>query len=86
MVGKTLSDFTEAEFIDFINKIRKIDFSSEAAHSEAVYNFGLLTEHPDKWDLIYRPKPDTDNSTQGIIETIKKWRMKNGKPGFKSEY
>lgn len=84
MTDKKLEDYTESEFIDFINKIRKVDFPSEAAHSEAVYEFGQLTEHPDKWDLIYRPKPGADNSTQGIIDTIKSWRAANGKPGFKS--
>ena len=85
MGDKKLEDYTESEFFDFINKIRNVDFASEAEHSKAVYDFGQLTEHPDKWDLIYRPKLGADNSTQGIIETIKEWRAENGKPGFKSE-
>jgi len=84
MTDKKLEDYTESEFIDFIDKIRKVDFPSEAAHSAAVYEFGQLTEHPDKWDLIYRPKLGEDNSTKGIIEIIKAWRAANGKPGFKS--
>lgn len=84
MVNKKFEEYTESEFIDFVDKIRNVDFDSEAEHSKAVYEFGQLTEHPDKWDLIYRPKPGADNSTQGIIETIKKWRTANGKPGFKS--
>lgn len=82
MADKKSEDYTEAEFAEFINKIRKVDFPTEAGHSEAVYNFGQLTEHPEKRDLIYRPKPGADNSTQGIIETLKKWRAENGKPGF----
>lgn len=83
MADKKFEDYTEAGFADFINKIRKVDFPSEAAHSEAVYNFGQLAEHPEKWDLIYRQKSGADNSTQGIIEKLKKWRAENGKPGFK---
>ncbi|MEB7713589.1 bacteriocin immunity protein [Kluyvera cryocrescens] len=85
MVDKTLSDYTEKEFYDFINKIRKVDFPSEAAHSEAVHEFAQLTEHPDGWDLIYHPEPNADNSTQGIINTIKEWREANGKPSFKAD-
>lgn len=85
MVDKTLSDYTEKEFYDFINKIRKVDFPSEATHSEAVYEFAQLTEHPDGWDLIYHPESNADNSTQGIINTIKEWREANGKPSFKAD-
>ncbi|RAU45275.1 bacteriocin immunity protein [Pseudocitrobacter sp. RIT415] len=84
MADKKLEYYTESEFIDFINRIRNVDFPSEADHSSAMYEFGQLIEHPDKWDLIYRPKPGADNSTKGIIETIKVWRAANGKPGFKT--
>lgn len=84
MADKKLEDFTEREFSDFINKIRKVDFPSERAHSEAVGEFARLTEHPSGWDLIYHPEQGADNTTQGIIGTIKKWRAVNGKPGFKA--
>ncbi|EEK7631535.1 bacteriocin immunity protein [Salmonella enterica subsp. enterica serovar Newport] len=70
MEKKTLSDYTEDEFADFITKIRKVQFPSEKAHSEAVYEFAQLTEHPEGWDLIYHPKPGADNSTQGILSFI----------------
>ncbi|MEG5951150.1 bacteriocin immunity protein [Enterobacter kobei] len=85
MTDKKLSNYTEKEFYDFITKIRMVDFASEAEHSKAIYEFGQLTEHPDKWDLIYRPKPNADNSTQGIINEIKKWRSANGRSSFKPE-
>ena len=83
MVGKKLTDYTEQEFIDFINKIKKIDFPTEAAHDEAIYEFSQLTEHPDGWDLIYHPEPGADNSAEGVVKIIKEWRAANGKPGFK---
>lgn len=85
MAEKNLSDYTEKEFYEFITKIKTADFLSESAHDEAIYNFSQLTEHPDGWDLIYYPEPNADNSTQGIINAIKKWREANGKPGFKPE-
>ena len=83
MTNKTLADYTEQEFLHFIEKIKKADFSTESEHDEAVYEFSQLTEHPDGWDLIYHPEPGADNSAAGVIKTVKEWRAANGKPGFK---
>lgn len=85
MVGKKLEDFTEGELFSFITKISTVNYPSEAAHNEAVYEFARITEYPDGWDIIYHPEPGADNSTQGIINTLKEWRAANGKSGFKSE-
>lgn len=84
MTDKKLSDYTEQEFLDFINKIKTADFPTEDEHDEAIYLFSQLTEHPDGHDLIYYPEPGADNSAQGIINTVKAWRAANGKPSFKS--
>ncbi len=84
MTDKKLSDYTESEFFDFITKIIQVEFPSESAHSDALYEFGQMVGHPDGWDLIYHPKPGADNSTQGIINSIKEWRVANGKSGFKN--
>lgn len=83
MVDKKLSDYTEKEFSDFITKIKTVDFPSESAHDEAIYEFARLTEHPEGWNLIYHPQKGADTSNQGIIKAIKDWRATNGKPGFK---
>ncbi|WP_016598339.1 bacteriocin immunity protein, partial [Yersinia pestis] len=34
-------------------------------------------------DLIYYPEDGADDSPEGILELVKKWRAENGKPGFK---
>jgi hypothetical protein len=34
--------------------------------------------------LIYYPKPDADDSPEGIVKEVKAWRAANGKAGFKS--
>ncbi|ENU8725403.1 bacteriocin immunity protein [Salmonella enterica] len=83
MEDKKISDFTESEFIDFVRKIKKADFPTESEHDEAIYQFSQLTEHPDGWDLIYHPATGADNSAEGVTKTVKEWRAKNGKPGFK---
>nr|WP_318381218.1 bacteriocin immunity protein [uncultured Enterobacter sp.] len=84
MTKRKFSDFTEAEFVAWVFKIKKADFKTEAEHDEAIYQFGELTEHPERWDLIFHPAPDADNSAQGIVNTVKEWRAANGKSGFKS--
>ncbi|BCA39963.1 bacteriocin immunity protein [Kluyvera ascorbata] len=83
MTKKKLADYTEQEFLHFIDKIKKVDFPTESEHDEAVYAFSQLTEHPDGWDLIYHPEPGADNSAAGVTKTVKEWRAANGKPGFK---
>jgi len=47
-------------------------------------HFELITEHPEKSDVIYCPKEGQEDSPEGILKEVKEWRAKNGKPGFKS--
>ncbi|EEQ04693.1 Colicin-E7 immunity protein [Yersinia bercovieri ATCC 43970] len=42
-----------------------------------------VSEHPSGSDLIFYPEDGADDSPEGILETIKKWRAENGKPSFK---
>lgn len=85
MKGKKIEDITETEFLDFVRKICKAEYSTERQHGEAVYQFNKISEHPDGSDLIYYPKNSADNSPEGIVTTIKEWRAANGKPGFNSD-
>ncbi|WP_342230203.1 bacteriocin immunity protein, partial [Yersinia enterocolitica] len=52
-------------------------------HDEAILRFEELTEHPDGSDLIYYPNDDREDSPEGILAEIKRWRAEKGKPGFK---
>ncbi len=82
---KSISDYTEAQFIQFMQAIRSANKSaSDEALGELLEQFRLLTEHPAGTDLIYYPENGADNSNEGITETVKKWREANGLPGFKS--
>ncbi|WP_163019869.1 bacteriocin immunity protein, partial [Pseudomonas viridiflava] len=44
------------------------------------------TEHPAKTDVIFYPEDDQEDRPESILNTIKKWRAKNGKPGFKKAH
>ncbi len=83
MEKKDISDYTEAEFLEFVRKICNADFGTEAEHTKAVLDFDRLTEHPYRNGLIYHPKDGQDDSPEGIVKEVKEWRAANGKPGFK---
>ncbi|KYQ99196.1 colicin immunity protein [Serratia plymuthica] len=80
---KTISDYTEKEFLDLAKKICSADYSTEEEADKAVHEFIRLSEHPDGTDIIFYPPPEQDDSPEGIVKQIKEWRAKNNKPGFR---
>ncbi|MBX8502431.1 bacteriocin immunity protein [Pseudomonas cichorii] len=82
---RKLEDYTEQDFLDLINEFtnpRKLPGKEFERHTRLLLeHFTEITGHPDGSDLIYYPEIDT---AQGILETVKKWRAQNGKPGFKA--
>ncbi len=78
----SISEYTELEFLAFLKKIWAVDVS-EKEHDALIHHFVMLTEHPHGNGLLFYPNSDVDNSPEGILEFIKKWRAENGKPGFK---
>ncbi|KWT10329.1 hypothetical protein AL047_15180 [Pseudomonas syringae pv. broussonetiae] len=47
-------------------------------------HFVKVTEHPAQTDVIFYPEEGQEDTPEGILKTIKEWRAKNGKPGFKT--
>lgn len=81
-----ISDYTEAEFISFIQKIRTINkMGSDEELGELLAQFRKLTGHPDGTDLMFYPEPGQDNSAEGVTRTVKEWRAAQGLPGFKEK-
>ena len=84
---QNLEDFTEFEFIKFLNEISREDESStDKRADQLIEHFIAITSHPAGSDLIYWPEPGTDNSAEGITRIIKEWREANGLPGFKDPF
>ncbi|PHM27821.1 bacteriocin immunity protein [Xenorhabdus innexi] len=79
----SISEYTEAEFLKFLQIICDSDTETEEEHHILVRHFEKVTEHPSGSDLIYFPKDGEDDSPAGILKTVKAWRSKNGKSGFK---
>jgi len=81
---ENISDFTEAEFIAFIENIRVVNKGgTDEELGELLEKFSQLAGHPDGHDLIFHPEPGADNSAEGVTKTVKEWRAAQGLPGFK---
>ncbi|EQC1053369.1 TPA: bacteriocin immunity protein [Providencia rettgeri] len=78
-----ITDYTESEFLKLLTIICNADTASEEEQIKFVTHFEKVTEHPSGSDLIYYPEDGADDSPVGILKTVKEWRAKNGKPGFK---
>lgn len=82
---KSISDYTESEFLNYVKNLYDFSGRSEAEGNRLVHEFEILTEHPDGSDLIFYPRDDREDSPEGIVQEVKEWRAANGKPGFKPE-
>ncbi|MHC8368445.1 bacteriocin immunity protein [Pseudomonas sp. ZT5P21] len=81
---KTISDFTEVEFITFVSTVLAANTSPDEILDPLLFEFERLCEHPAGSDLIYWPEDMSKNPTaESITETVKNWRESKGLPGFK---
>jgi hypothetical protein len=78
-----LEEYTESEFLDFVNTIWNVNVSSEEEHDRLIEHFSDVTEYPNSNDLIFYPEEGIEATPQGVIKVVKNWRAANGKPGFK---
>lgn len=85
MSEKTISDYTEKEFLEFISTIFDPSKRTEEQGVALVTEFRRLTEHPGGSDLIYYPSDNREDSPEGVLKEIKEWRAAKGKLGFKPE-
>ncbi len=80
----SISDYTEAEFIEFMKEIDKENVAETDDKLDLLLNhFEQVTEHPDGTDLIYYAASDAESTPEAITKKIKEWRAANGKSGFK---
>lgn len=86
-IKNSLSDYTEHEFIKFLEELYKEDIAPTDARADILLmHFNKIVGHPSRMDLIYHPEPGADTSAEGITKTVKEWREANGLPGFKPSF
>lgn len=82
---KDLRDYTESEFLSLVRKICTATSETEEDGNCQVREFERLAEHPSGADLIFCPEDGKDDSPEGVVQEVKEWRQRRGKPCFKSE-
>ncbi len=80
---KNITDYSELEFIQFVNRICIDDYATEQEHINAVLHFEHIIAHPDGSDLIYYPDNPEDATPERIVKIVKEWRLSQGLPCFK---
>jgi hypothetical protein len=83
-IKSSFSDYTEQEFVEFVDEIRKEDRAPTDDRADILLmHFNEIIGHPSGMDLIYYPEPGADTSPAGIARTVAAWREANGLSGFK---
>lgn len=83
-----IEDYTELEFIEFLNEFfgnpQNLPRKERQSHIDfLVKHFDKIVKHPEGNGLIFYPPKDRDDSPEGILEEIKKWRRSEGLPLFR---
>lgn len=81
-------DYTEEEFIEFLNELISPDKSLKGRKLEKYWDelmdhFIIITGHPKKGDLVAYPDKPGDDEPENIVKIIKDWRKSQGLPIFK---
>ena len=82
---KPYEQYVESEFLELIHKLFLGQYSSEEELDSIVHKIVEASEHPNGTDILFYPELGVENTPEGILNSIKKWREANGKPGFKPE-
>lgn len=75
--------YSEAEFMELLNKIWEVDVSSEDEHDRLIEHFSKVVEHPRGNGIIFYPEAGVEDTPQGVLAFVKEWRAAIGKPGLK---
>ncbi|BFI68291.1 colicin immunity protein E2 [Yersinia pseudotuberculosis] len=82
MKNKSICDYTESEFLELVKELFNVEKTTEEDINNLI-EFKRLCEHPAGSDLIFYPDDNREDSPEGVVKEVKKWRAENGKPGFK---
>lgn len=86
-----LEDYTEAEFLEFLNAFVSNPENLEGKEygkyiDRLVNHFERVTEHPAGSDVIFYPDEGCEDTPESKLKVIKEWRAENGKPGFREPH
>ncbi|CZF86943.1 bacteriocin immunity protein [Grimontia sp. NTOU-MAR1] len=83
MKKEKFEDYTEEEFLQFVIDIYEANGTEEET-DQWIMHFHNVVGHPLGAGLIVDPAVEIeDDSPQGVVNEVVKWRHTNGLPGFK---
>lgn len=83
LLKNTLSDYTEAEFLELLRFIfRENQAPTDALLDTLLIHYRQVVEHPSGTDLIYYPETG-DCTPESLLDELKAWLAINKKPGFR---
>ncbi|MGF1727948.1 bacteriocin immunity protein [Photobacterium nomapromontoriensis] len=89
MFKNKLSDYTEQEFLDLLEKGFDGSFTPDELDKytdELVLFMKFNTEYPQGSDLLFCPrKLGIEDSSEAVIEELKRWYTEQGLPCFKDD-
>lgn len=85
MTTKPYEQYTRKEFLLLIERLFNKNYSSESELDALVHQIVDTSEHPDGTDIIFYPDEGVEDTPEGILDSIERWREQNSKPGFKPE-
>lgn len=88
---ETITDYTEQEFIEFLNEFRDETRKDNSLKGEQLEkyldalfdHFIEITEHPAQGDLIAYPETSEARKPKNIVKIVKEWRRSQGLHLFK---
>lgn len=89
MYKNCLEDYTEPEMMEFLNEFfenpKGLKGNELTNHlSQISKHLIKITAHPEGRDLIFNPPSDREDSPEGVIREIKRWRQSQGLSLFKN--
>ncbi|CAH6635372.1 bacteriocin immunity protein [Pseudocitrobacter vendiensis] len=88
LIKPAIEDYTEEEFLEFLNEFfintKHLKGDEFEKHIDCLLeHFDKIVTHPEGNGLIYYPPDDREDSPEGILQEIKRWRKSQGLPLFK---
>jgi len=88
MFKERLENYTEAEMLDYLREFfenpQKLEGKALTEHfSQLAKHLIKITAHSEGRDLIFNPPEDREDSPEGVLNEIKRWRKSQGCPLFK---
>lgn len=86
LAKSSVTDFTREEFLAYVTAFFESDWVDEDDRDTHADHFSrIVAPDPRGGDLIYWPEEGVEDTPEGVVEQVEKFRRANGLPGFKEE-